>query len=188
MVTVRAARVGDMPNVFVMTIYSSIRGLLTAYSGPAVVTGIGILGMVTRGVSPVSALIVIVGGIILLGTLYDYPRRTRFTDEGMVRTTALRRHNLAWSSIDQIERANPLLIGRRFLQSSNDDSKPTPPRAAGLVAVRGRQRFLLTNAREGRDEFDQLFEIITRAAPDVVVLASRPPIDAAPSNLYRRHS
>lgn len=177
-----------MPNVSGVTIYSSIRGLLTAYMGPALITGIGILGMAGSGVTPISSLIVLVGGITLLGTLYDYPRHTRFTDEGIVRTTALRKHDLAWISIEQIERANPLLIGRRFWRSSNDDSKPTPPRLAGLVAVRGRQRFLLTNAREGRDEFDQLIDLITKVAPNVVVLASRPPIDAAPSNLYRRRS
>lgn len=174
----------EMPVV----IYSSIRGQLTAIVTPAILIAIGTLGVAIGGPNVIAIFILFVGVILAIGTLIDYPRRSEFTDSGIDRVAFLRRHHLDWVDIEQLDRTNPFLIGRRFRRSRRieDEDEPKVPRGAGLVAVNGRRRYLLTNAREGRDEFDQLAALVKSAAPEVKLLARRPAQDAAPSSLYRR--
>ncbi len=173
-----------------MTIYSTWRGLINALASPALLMAVGGLGVATAGPTWPPLVILTIGFVLGLISLFDYPRQSHFTAQGIERICYLRRHLIPWDRVTALERSRVLPPRRRPTWLGGDpDSEPRPGTYGGLVAnTGGRGRHLLVNHVESRREFDELVAALSEWSPATFVRAKPPPESAVPSDLYRRKS
>ncbi len=157
-----------------ITIHSSWGGILGAFLGSALVLAVGLMTIAFNGTSTVSVIITVVGGLFLLGVLFDYPVAATFDRDGLVRHAPLRRHRIDWDDVRQLTRTRPTL--RAFRSGAV---------VGGLTAVVGRRRYLLTNRAESAGEYDLLDEVLDSHELGVDDLR-RPAEEVPPTWLYRR--
>jgi hypothetical protein len=171
-----------------LTIYSTLRGIMSAVVSSGLVAGLGVYGVVAAGLRLLPTIVLVVGLALLGVALFDFPRHARFEEEGIVRVTPLRSQLLRWDDVNAIERARAGLAGRgwRLRPGEKTAEAETPPRDAGLVARLGERRYWLTNVTESAAEYDRLAELIGRVAPHVHLGALPPALDSVPTDLYRR--
>ncbi|MFQ5948627.1 MAG: hypothetical protein ACE5KX_07195 [Acidimicrobiia bacterium] len=171
-----------------ITIYSSWRGLIAAGFSPAFLVGWGGYGVIVGGPRPFPLVLITLGALIGAVSLFDYPRKTRFTPEGVERICLLRRHRIPWKAISSLERARGSRPRRRRRFLAGDvEREPRLSTFGGLVAVSGRRRhYLLVNQCESREEYDKLIAKVGEWSPQTFIRATQPPDTAPPSDLYRR--
>ncbi|MBW3618874.1 MAG: hypothetical protein KY461_01400 [Actinobacteria bacterium] len=168
-----------------VTVHTSWRGVLSSAISPVVLLGYGLLVLSARGPAPV-ALVALVVGVGLAGVaLFDYPRRTEFSPEGIRRVCPLRDDVLPWSRTVAIERAPGSV--RSAIRLRGDDTPKAP--TGGLVARGlGRRRHLLSDRVESRREYDELEALLDGLDVTTVLRAGRPGADVPPTDLYRRRA
>lgn len=159
-----------------LTIHSSWRGLVGSYAGALIVFAAGCVAVAAGGTTVFATVLFLVGLILLLGVLFDYPVASTFDARGVTRRPLLRRQLLGWDRIDRLTRSRPSvrLSARRM----------TP---GGLVAVVGKRKYLLVDRVESPGEFDALGDLVAAATDherldDVL----RPDTEVPPTWLYRR--
>lgn len=170
-----------------VTIYASWRGAVTSLISPALLLGLGGVGLVAGSANAVAVVLLVFGALLALVTLLDYPQRAEFHEDGIDRVCLLRRHRLAWDQVRALERARGTLLSYVRLRNAGDE--PTAPRSpsGGLVArgAKGR-RWLLCDRIESQPEFDAIKTIVVRRADWVAISAARPAAKTPPTTLYRR--
>jgi hypothetical protein len=171
---------------------SSLLRLGAAYAGPAALIAVAVGGMVVNGGVHLVALLVLAVGLLLGSvSMFDYPRSTRFGPEGIDRRSLLWAQRLPWSRVDALTRsADVWIAARQDVPGPSGRPVPSPTRRrrppGGLVAMRGRRRYLLVDQVESRAEFDRVRAGVAAWAPEVRLLAEPPPADIAPTTTYRR--
>ena len=156
-------------------LYSTWRGRVLAFVSPLALMGLGVLAVVAEGMNAFSLVLVVVGGLLLLTTLFDFPIWTSFDHEGIVRRTVLRAHRLPWSRITTVARAPASRLKPRNMR-----------RAGPLVATIGRRRYLLLDCVEGPDEYDAVHAYASAADNGPLMQAEQPADGTAPTWLYHR--
>lgn len=170
-----------------VTIYTSWRGVVTSFISPAILLGLGIFGLIAGSTNAVALVLTLVGALLALVTLLDYPQRVEFHEAGIDRVCLLRRHRLSWRDVRALERARGTLLSYVRLRNAGDE--PTAPRtpSGGLVArgAKGR-RWLLCDRIESQPEFDAIKAEVAARADWVAIAAARPSPTTPPTTLYRR--
>lgn len=165
-----------------LTIYSSIRGLITAALAPTLLVLAGVAGLLRQPTIRPSLMVVFgLAAFLAFVAMWDYPRRCEFGPEGLVRVCLLRRQQLRWDDILVIRRTRGSVLTN--LRSRD----PHPSAYGGLTAKVGRRVYLLADHAESAMEHDRLVNGIARWAPDLPVSAARPSAKVPPTDLYRRH-
>ncbi len=156
-----------------VVVHSSWRGRFLAFVGPAGLAVLGAYGVIVGGLHVVNGGLVVVGGVLLVASLFDFPLQTHFGVTGACRRCVGRAHQLEWAEIGSIARAPGRRVGPRTS-------------SGGLVAVRGRRNYLLSDRAESRYEHEALRSAVSAWAGPAVFRASEPVDGAAPSWLYKR--
>jgi hypothetical protein len=174
-----------------LVLHTSRLRLTVAYLGPTALVAIAIGGMIDNARFSVVALVVlVVGAAIGAVAALDYPCSSRFGPDGIARRCLVRVPCLPWSSVDALTRSADMWVAARTdLPGASRRNEPLlarrrPP--GGLVAMRGRRRYLLVGQVESRAEFECLVRGLAEWAPSVTVLAESPPEDIAPTTIFRR--
>lgn len=137
-----------------VTLRTSAFGRASLVVAPPLMIGIGASG--APNVFP--SLILTVGVLLLVSSLFFQPWSTTFAGDGIHRRCLLRRQTIPWDEVRSIIRT------------------PSRGRVGGLMARTGpRRRHLLTDRAELIHEYDTLKEAVQRWAPEVSFVA-RPPI------------
>ena len=152
-------------------LYSSWRGLLLAFFSPGALLLLGVLAMQRSGLRILPVILIVVGGGLLLVSLFDYPLHTTFDRDGVTRRTPLRAHRIPWLRVGAINRARG---GRR--------GKRGGPLSAGV----GRRKYLLVDRCEGAQEYEDLRSLLSQLEVHTPVIASAPAPETAPTWLYHR--
>lgn len=169
-----------------VTVYTSWRGLASAVASPLVLVGLGGYLMTATGPGVVALVLLVLGSGLGAVTLWDYPRRARFTAAGIERVCFLRRQLLPWDQVVALERPRPPVLSQVKVRGSDQALRPP---SGGLVARgAGRRRYLLTDRIESQREFDAIQQVLAVAHAPTTVRAARPVGDAPPTDLYRRGS
>lgn len=175
--------------------FSSWRGILSAFFSPAFLLLIGIYGLSNGGFRFIPTFAFGLGLFLALVVVLDYPLKSRFGPEGIDRICLLRVHHIGWSRVRAISRSPGSTWAqiRRpgFFRSggapTHQERERRPAAFGGLAAqVGNRRRYLLANQVEGRQEFDELVRKLPFWSTTTYMRAQRPPESATPSSLYRR--
>lgn len=189
-----------------VVLHSSWRGILLSHATPLLLVVLGGLATADAGPHPIALALMATGVALEAVSLLDFPLSAVFGPEGIERRCLLRRRRLAWSEVDDLRRAPgprlrrvPVAHGERHAASpapgaargrprrgrggAGPGSRPAP---GGLVAARGRRRYLLVDRVEGGEEYDALVRGVSAWAPGLAVHALRPPDGTPPTWLYRR--
>ena len=157
-----------------ITLHSSWKGVVLGGMGAVAVFAFGVVITMGSGGAVLPAIVLVVGTILMLTTLFDYPVASRFDAEGVERRAVLRRQHIAWDRVDQLTRTRPALAGLTL--------KP-----GGLAAKVGRRRYLLVDQCEAVAEFDALGEVLAARYVDLGLDEMlSPPADTDPTWTYRR--
>jgi hypothetical protein len=171
------------PDPEVVTLHTSMRGLVSAFATPLILIALGVLGWTGIGARPVPLTFLLVGAVLGAVVLFDYPSRVVFDRDGIHRVCALRRHSLRWDRLAALERPRPSSVATmRNLRERPDE----PIVSGGLIArSTGRRRWLLTDKLESRPEYDRIRELLDRLGRPVRLRAPRPHDGVPPTDLYR---
>lgn len=164
--------------------HTSLRGLLGAVATPLILLALGIMAMVSTATVRVIPVGLVAAGVVLgVIVAFDYPRHTRFGEDGVARVCLVRTQRLPWSTIKAIERTPRRTVARvRDLASRSSEPQVT----GGLVARGvGRTRWLLTDQAESAEEHDRLARLMDHLDVATKLHARRPPEGRPPSDLYR---
>jgi hypothetical protein len=153
-----------------LKLYSTWRGLITAFLTPLLLIGVAALAVIGEGWHGVEYVLVALGAIFLLIALFDFPIYTTFDERGITRRTPLRAHRIAWTRVAAINRARGSRSKRR--------------RAGPLAAAVGRRRYLLVDQTESTDEYEKLQRLCEESEVGVPVSALPPAADRPPTWLY----
>jgi hypothetical protein len=165
-----------------LVLHSSIRGSISGLAAPFLLLLAAAAGWwrqprVGTGMAIALGLAV----VLLLAFLLDHPHRTMFDPTGVTRVCWLRHHHIGWTKINRLSRG-------RGSSLANPRRKEGPSaRATGpLVAVVGRRRYLLIDQCESRAEYEALRKSLDEWGVKASLTATPPPMDAPPTDLYRR--
>ncbi len=138
---------------------------ITLRAGPAglAVTILGLVGFLAlataalalNGLNVVTGLIAVAAVLCAVVILVDLPLHVTFDDEGIHRSTPLRRHVIAWGEVDRLVR-----MRRGGLR------RPGSDKFRGIVAVRGRKRTVLVDRTESSEEFLRMQALLGRVLDD----------------------
>jgi hypothetical protein len=159
-----------------ITLHSSWRGIVLGGFGATVVAVGGTYGVSQVGFRLVPGTLFVVGWILVLAMLLDYPIAATFTSTGVTRRMVLRRQRFEWDAESQLSRARPRMIkvDRRIEHGA-------------LALIRGRRRYLLVDRLESADEFDSMVEVVEAGDSDArPSMLPRPGDKVSPTWLYRR--
>lgn len=160
-------------DVGAVVLHTSWTGRLMSTLAPAAILLGGLWG-IAQGGRLVAIILAVVGGFLLLIGLFDYPWRTVLGPDGIERRCPLRTERLAWERVASVVRPRSTKARRRVAGK------------AGLVAEMGKRRYLLTNRCESRFEYDAIDAALEAWSDGVLLRASRPPDEVAPTWLYQR--
>lgn len=165
-----------------LTVYSTRRGIAMAVLSPLFLVALGGYGVGDVGFRFLPAAVLVVGALLLSITLFDYPRRCRFTPGGIVRVCFLRSQLLDWEEVHAVERSQAGFVARRsrFLRR-NPGEPDSPLPSAGLVARVGGRRYLLTNRLESLREWEELRTLMEEHANHAFLGAAQPPLTTPPT-------
>ena len=158
-----------------VTLHSTWRGLVLSAAGAFAVLALGLLAVVRGGWGAVSTIVVVVGVGLGAVTLLDYPIASTFDSVGVSRRMALRRHQMSWSSIDQLSRTRPGTVQNLRKLAHG-----------GLVAARGRRRYLLVDQCESLAEFRRIEALAVHDGDPLASAVPQPREDQPPTWLHRR--
>ena len=159
-----------------LTMHSSWRGILANVCGAGLVVLSGLVGVALGGWRLLPTGLLVIGLVLLLGVLADYPVATTFTAEGFRRRMTLRSQWIPWERVSQLTRVRPGVT--RNLRGLTH---------GGLAAVVGKRRYLLVDQPESPQEFDALYELVGERAVDLGLAGRiRPDDETPPTWLYRR--
>ncbi len=158
-----------------VTLHSTWRGIVLSSVGAIAVLAIGIFSVVSGGWGVLSAGVVLIGMALAAVALLDYPIASTFDEHGVTRRMALRRHVITWSSIDQLSRTRPGTVQNLRKLAHG-----------GLVAVRGRRRYLLVDQCESLDEFNAVAAFAVYDGDDLADAVPMPPSAMTPTWIHRR--
>lgn len=165
-----------------LVLHSSIRGIISGLAAPIILLFAAAAGWWRQPrVGPGMAIVLGLAGVLLLSFLLDHPRRSVFEPAGVTRVCWWRRHHLEWPEVDRLTRGRGSAL-------ANPRKKEVPSvRATGpLVAVVGRRRYLLIDQCESRAEYEFIRTSLETWGVKTSLTAVPPPIDAPPTDLYRR--
>jgi hypothetical protein len=167
-------------------LHTSWRGLLGAWITPVVLLGVGSVAVGTGGLRAFPLLLVVLGTVLMLVVLVDYPHRVTVDRTGVSRHTLLRTQRLGWDQLVAMERTRP---ATSTVVRNATDRRSDPQVSGGLVARGpGRRRWLLTDRVESRIEYDRLVQLVSELGQPVEIGAARPHAEAVPTFLYRRRA
>lgn len=158
-----------------VTLHSTWRGIVLSALGSLAVLAIGLFAVLRGGWGVVSTGVVLTGLAFAAVSLLDYPVASTFDSEGVTRRMALRRHRMPWSSIDQLSRTRPSAV-KNFRKLAH----------GGLVAVRGRRRYLLVDQCESLAEFRAVEAVAVHDGDALAEAVPTPPDGMAPTWIHRR--
>lgn len=169
----------------VLIIHSSLRGWVNAAISPVLLLTLAGAAIASGGTGPVPTVLALLGLGLVGVVVFDLPRHSRFTPDGVTRVCLLRRHELPWEQLVAIERTRPnTLTAARNLTESDHTARQV---SGGLLARgTGRRRWLLTDNVESRAEHEALTALLERHGIRVPLRAGRPHAAAPPTDLYRR--
>jgi hypothetical protein len=144
---------------------------MLAFLTPALLFAVAALALIADGVRVISIILLVVGGGLLLVSLFDFPMYTTFDIDGIKRRTPLRTHTIAWDDVTAINRARGGRLSKR---------------AGPLAAAVGGRRYLLVDRVEGMQEYAQLRDLCSEASIAIPVSAVAPDPGIAPTWLYHR--
>jgi hypothetical protein len=159
-----------------ITIHSTWRGIALGTLGAGIVAAAGTWGVAQVGFRAVPGTLFVIGWILVLAMLLDYPIASTFTSTGVTRRMVMRRQHFDWDGVNQISRTRPKLVrvDRRLEHGA-------------LTLVRGRRRYLLVDRLESADEFDRMVAVVERDGAEVTPsMLPRPGEKVPPTWLYRR--
>jgi hypothetical protein len=154
-----------------VVLHSSWHGLLSAFVAPLLLVGAAVLAVVANGWRPVPIVFLAAGALLLVSSLFDYPRRTLVSARGVERHCAVRVQRFSWDDVRCVVRAPGSRLRRSY---------------GGLALRRGRHRYLLVDQAESVREFEALRDAMAEWAPDVAFDVWPPSRNTPPTWLYRR--
>ena len=157
-----------------LTLHSGWRGILLSYFGATAVLVAGVVSVVGAGVRAVPVGLLIIGIVLVIGVVVDYPISTRFSIDGVERRALARHHLIPWDDVTALTRARP------SIRVAQRDFAP-----GGLTAVVGRRNYLLVDRVESGGEYDRL-ESLLRSWEVDRGLGMRPSDNVVPTWMYRR--
>jgi hypothetical protein len=136
---------------------------------------IGGIAYAARGFHAISFALIVIGGVLLAASVFDFPLSTSFDGDGIVRHTMVRAQRLPWTRVAALARAPASRL------------KPRSMRKAGpLVATMGKRRYLLVDCTEGPDEYDAIRRFVSTLDDPPLMNAQPPEEGTAPTWLYHR--
>ncbi|MEO1060292.1 MAG: hypothetical protein AAFZ07_02655 [Actinomycetota bacterium] len=156
-----------------VVLHSSWRGRFFSLVPPALLFGGGIWGY-SQGGRLVAVILIVLGGVMLGIGLFDYPWRTIIGPDGIERRCLLRTERLGWRRVTAVARPRSTKTVQRVAGK------------AGLVAEVGKRRYLLSNRCESGFEYEAIQRVIDRSGGRVLLRASEPPDEVAPTWMYQR--
>jgi hypothetical protein len=176
-----------------VTLYSSVGGLALSALSPALLLGLGALGLRGGGTPVVATVLVLVGGALAGVLALSLPISTTFDRGGLHRRCALRSHAIPWEDVVAVERgpskrrATSMLLRDQRPPADAEAADPDAAPSGGLLARgRGRRRIMLCDQVESREEFDAWSGLVHSLPDGPAVLATRPAAGTVPTDLYRR--
>lgn len=124
------------------------------------VLGLGLTALLGPGRSLGALVVTALGALLVTAVLFDRPRRTVFSSEGIVRICPMRTGTLPWAAVVAIERTRAPMWRDRS--------------SGGLIARTRRGRWLLSDHAEDPALHDAIARFVAEVAPGVRFLASRP--------------
>jgi hypothetical protein len=157
-----------------LTLHSGWRGILLSYLGAIAVFVAGVVSVAGAGARVVPVGLLIVGIVLVIGVLADYPISTRFSVDGVQRRALVRHHLIRWDTVTAFTRARPSIrVAQRGFAPG------------GLTALVGRRNYLLVDRVESGGEYDRL-DTLLRSWDIDLGLGMRPSDNVAPTWMYRR--
>lgn len=159
--------------VAAVALHTSWRGRFISVVPPALLLGGGLWGF-SQGGRLVAIILIVLGGSLLVVGLFDYPWRTIIGPDGIERRCLLRTERLPWNRVTAVARPRSTKAVQRVAGK------------AGLVAEVGKRRYLLTNRCESGFEYEAIQGVVERSGGGVLLRASEPPDEVAPTWMYQR--
>ncbi len=132
-----------------ITLRSAPVGLVVTIVGLVGFVGLAIAAVALNGLNIVTGAIAVAAVLCSVVIMVDLPLGATFDDQGIHRSTPLRRHVIVWADVDRLVR-----MRRGGLR------RPGSDRFRGMVAVRGRKRTVLVDRTESADEFARLQRLL----------------------------
>jgi hypothetical protein len=147
------------------------------FLGAGIMMSFAIALLVTTGINVVTAVLTVIGLVLIGVVLFDQPIASEFRKDGVVRRAPLRHHWLPWSEVTRLSR---MRVGVLRTQRNG--------RGGGLTAEVGRRTYPLVDRMESAIEFDDLRRMFGAEQAEVLRLTDqrRPPDGRSPTWLYRR--
>ena len=159
-----------------VVIHTSWRGIAFAGLGVAALIVFSGLLLVVVGPNVLTVLIAVVAVVGAAVVLLDMPIASVFDRNGVTRRALLRREWLSWDDVIRLT---------RLRRGAFRDSRDAP--AGGLVAIRGRRHYYLSDRMEGRSEYEQLRAVLADRREELLFeQLAVPPQEQPPTWLYRR--
>jgi hypothetical protein len=173
-----------------LVLHSSLLGLAASIATPALLIALGLTGVGAGPEAGTVPVILLVAGALTGGyAAVNFPRHVIVSTAGVTRVCWARRHHLPWTAIRAITRA-PRSRGRarQQLREAPGAEPDQHEVTTGLLARgHGRRNWMLTDQVESRAQYDRLATVLD-GVPETTLRAPRPPVDATPTDLYRRRS
>jgi hypothetical protein len=167
--------VADAGDLRPVVLHTSWRGRLKAIGAPAILLALAAAGLISGGFGPVSVGSLVVGVVLAVIVIADYPLQVVFGADGIERRCLARRERLPWKEVTAIIRPAYYSPLRRWRKPST-----------GLIAQIGKRRYLLTDRMESEHEHAALLRGLGTWDRGLPVEATKPPDDSAPTWLHKR--
>ncbi len=185
-----------------VVLHTSWRGRITTIMSPSILTALGGYG-VADTFRWFAFAILVVGIVLGIVGLVDYPRVTVIGAGGIERRCLLRTQRLDWAAIATVARPAPANRWRRDMTTAGTIARSSASRTpgerpahaeqaategtkGGLTAEIGRRPFLLCDKVESQAEFDAIDAGLRHWAPSVPMRASRPDSSVPPTWLHKK--
>ncbi len=147
---------------------------------PLFVTGLGLYGIVFGGFQIFNTILLVVGVLLIIASLFDFPLYTTFGPDGIERRCLGRRDHVPWMRVQAVARpARGGVTGR--VRSGLGISNST-----GLVAELGPRPSMLVDRIESPAEFEAIERGMAVWIPGMIIRASKPPDGTAPTWMHKR--
>ncbi len=183
-------------------LHTSWRGRLTTVAAPAILLALGGYG-INDTFRWLPFLLFVLGSILALVAVADYPIFTVIGQDGIRRRCLVRTQHLRWDDVSTIARpaqnsrwrrehpaagagggsVGPPVVG---VESAHASALAVAGPKGGLVAEVRRRPHLLVDRVESRAEYDAIVAGMQDWAPHLPVRASRPDQSAPPTWLHKK--
>lgn len=153
---------------------------------PIAILAWGGYGFAVAGLQWFNAILLLIGIVMAVVVLFDYPVSSSIGPEGVARRCVLRTERLPWSEVGAIARPG---ARQRFMGLGRNDKAEQSKHStgsAGLVAEVGRRPYLLVDRIESPVEHEAIANGLKTWAPGLILRAGKPVDGTPPTWLYKR--